>query len=69
MKLYIGQMVYYKQTERDLEQKFGFVSAINKDAANLTIFSNGTVTLIRNVTVADSADTAKAGQCWVPETK
>ncbi len=68
MKPILGALVHYKQTNRgDDGIRYAFVAGFNGDKVNLNLFSLGTMTYQTNVTVADSAETAEVGQCWVPK--
>ncbi len=67
MSLILGNLVHYRQSNREDGIKYAFVAGFNGDKVSLNLFSLGTMTFLNNIVVAESEESAEVGQCWVPK--
>lgn len=68
MKPIVSDLVQFKNNNRDAEPLAAIVTSVHEDGkVELSIFRGAIVEVRRNVTVAENAESAEAGQCWLPK--
>jgi hypothetical protein len=65
MKPVVGNTVQYKNNNRDAEPMAGIIVSIHDGKVDLNVFALGRMEFRRNVTLAEDASSAEAGQCWL----
>jgi hypothetical protein len=61
----IGDIVQFKNNNRDAEPLVGMVASVHDGTVDLNIFFLGRMEFRRNVKVVEDAASAEAGQCWL----
>jgi hypothetical protein len=67
MQPIVSDLVQYKNNSRDAEPLPGIVVSVHDGKVDLTIIRGAIIEAKRNVTVAENAESAEAGQCWLPK--
>ena len=62
MQATIGQIVYYKASDRDEQPKPAMILAFDGEKADLNVFGPGTVTFVRNSKMALNFREAKGNE-------
>ena len=65
MKPIVSDLVQFKNNARDTEPVAGIITSVHEDKVELCIFRNGLMEQKRNVTLAENAESAEVGQCWL----
>lgn len=65
MKPVVSNTVQFKNNNRDAEPMAGIIVSVHDEKVDLNVFALGRMEFRRNVTLAEDAASAEAGQCWL----
>ena len=68
MQPIVSDLIQFKNNNRDAEPLPGIVVSVHDGKVDLTIFRGAILEAKRNVTLAEDAASAEAGQCWLSST-
>jgi hypothetical protein len=68
MQPIVSDLVQYKNNNRDTEPLAGMIISVHDGKVDINVFRLGIIEFHRNVVMAENAESAEAGQCWLSST-
>jgi hypothetical protein len=68
MQPIVSDLIQFKNNNRDAEPLPGMIVSVHDGKVDINVFRLGIIEFHRNVTLAEDAASAEAGQCWLSST-